>query len=317
MEWRIRGFYCRKLLGLCALSILCLILLSPVQSTAQVEHDDLTGVKVAIYNGAGVLESSRTALTRMFEWMNASVVIVNASQVLEGFLNDFDIFVVPGGSESTACRELQYDEGVSKIQDFVDAGGSYFGICGGATYGSNYLHLFNGSMGPVSEPGSLIHITIMHIYQSPNGPDLSDIPENFSTMYWGSQYFLPRYGSDARVIATYEYNNAAGMVACKYGSGTVFLSSPHPEYEENDDRDGTTFGDDLVDPDSEWPLLLSVSKWLVEASSEEPTATTTPSTTTIPTDAATTLDMPLIAIASTGIVMVVLVVSVVYRRTRY
>ena len=315
MEWRTRGFHCRKLLGLWSLSILCLLLLAPVQSTALFEHDDLTGVKVAVYNGAGVMDSSRTALTRMFEWMNASVVTVNASQILEGFLDGFDILVIPGGSESIAAIELQYSEGGLKIQDFVSNGGSYFGICGGATYGANYLHLFNGSMRPVPDPGPLIHITTMHVYQSPTGPDLSGIPENFSIMYYASQSFLPRYGTSVHVIATYECNNAAGMVACEYGYGTVFLSSPHPEYEENDDRDGTTFGDDIVDPDSEWPLLLRVSMWLVEASSEVPT--TTPPTTTTPTDAGTTLDVSLIAIASTGIVMVVLVVFAVYRKAHY
>ena len=318
MERRNRGFHSRKLLGLCALSILCLVLLSPVQSTAQVEHDDLTGVKVAVYNGAGVMESSRTALTRMFEWMNASVSIINASQILDDSLTDYDLLVIPGGSETTACSELQYYTGVLKIQNFVKNGGSYFGICGGATYGANYLHLFNGSMSPLSEPGLLIHMTTMYVNKSSTGPVLSDLPESFSTMYYASQYFVPEADANVQAVATYEYNGQAGMVACKYGSGTVFLSSPHPEFEEDDNRDGTTFGDNLVDPDSEWPLLFRVSKWLIEASPEEQTtATTTPPTTTIPTDTGTTLDIPLIAIASTGIVMVVLVAFVVYRKAHY
>lgn len=316
MEWRTRGNHHRKLPGLCALSILCLILLSPVQSTAQVEHDDLAGVKVAVYNGAGVMESSRTALTMMFEWMNVSVEFVNASQILEGFLNDFDILVIPGGSESIACSELQYYEGVLKIQDFVNKGGSYFGICGGATYGANYLHLFNGSMRPLSEPGSLIHMTIMNVYQSPTGPDLSDIPESFATMNYGSQYFLPDYESDVHVIATYEYNNAAGMVVFKYGSGTVFLSSPHPEYEEDGNRDGTTFGDDLVDPDSEWPLLFRVTQWLIEDSSEEPIDSTT-TTARNSSDATRPLDIPMITVVSSGLVIVVVVVFIVYRKVRF
>jgi hypothetical protein len=54
------------------------------------------------------------------------------------------------------------------------------------------------------------------------------------------------------------------MVTFEYGSGTVFLSSPHPENEEGNPRDGTDYEDELDDPDSEWNLLLTISQWLVE-----------------------------------------------------
>jgi glutamine amidotransferase-like uncharacterized protein len=33
-------------------------------------------------------------------------------------------------------------------------------------------------------------------------------------------------------IALYPQNNEPGMIACRYGNGTVFLSFPHSEYEE-------------------------------------------------------------------------------------
>lgn len=293
-------------MGLCVLSVLCLIFLSPTPSPAQFDQDDLTGVNVAVYNGAGVMGSSRIALTRMFEWMNASVEVINASQILDGALDDYDILVIPGGSESICCSELQYLEGVRKIQDFVGKGGSYFGICGGATYGANYVDLFNGSMRPLSEPGQLIHLTTMHVNQSSTGPDLSDCPANFSTMYYGSQYFVPDVGTDVHVIATYAYNDAAGMIALKYGNGTVFLSSPHPEYEENSNRDDTPFGDDLDDPDSEWGILFRVAKWLIDASYVEPTTTPTSTTNTAP-------DLSLILISSTGAVIITVAVAVVYR----
>jgi glutamine amidotransferase-like uncharacterized protein len=295
------------------MSILYLILLSPIPSVAQVDHDDLSGVKVAVYNGAGVMSSSRIALTRMFEWMNASVVTVNASQILEDALDEFDILVIPGGSEGTCANELQYMEGIQKVKDFVANGGSFFGICGGATFGASYVGFFNGSMSPVSEPGSLIHLTTMNVNQSSTGPDLSDCPVDFTTMYYASQYFVPQAGTAVHIISTYEYNDEAGMVAFEYKNGTVFLSSPHPEYEENGDRDDTADYDYLDDPDSEWDLLFRVSKWLIEASSVEsssPTTTTSPTTPTI----ATPLDLPLIAVTSVAGVIVVLLVVVLYQR---
>jgi glutamine amidotransferase-like uncharacterized protein len=239
--------------------------LIPVHSQAQTESNDLTGVRVAIYQGSGVMPSSHTALTKMFEWMNASVTSVNASQIRDGVLTGYDIFVIPGGSESSCSSELS-TEGKQKVKDFVTNGGSYFGICGGATFGASYLSLFDGYMAPVNEPGPLIHMTTMHINQSSTGPVLSECPENVTTLYYASQYFIPEFGTSVQVIATYDCNEKAGMIAFSYGYGTVFLSSPHPEYEENSDRDGTTFVDYLNDPESEWDLLLRVSRWLVLAS---------------------------------------------------
>ena len=126
-------------------------------------------------------------------------------------------------------------------------------------------------------------------------------------MYYASQYFTLLPGVSVHTIATYEYNGRAGMIACEYGNGTVFLSSPHPEYEEDGARDDPTAYDYLDDPDSEWALLFSVSKWLIEASYVEPSSSTT-------TPTPSPFDLPLIVVASTASVIVVLAVAVYYRR---
>ena len=304
--------YWQGFLSLCLLSILCLSLLFPTLTLAQTEYDDLSGVNVAVYNGLGVMGSSHIALTRMFEWMNATVSSVTASQILDDVLNDYDIFVIPGGSESTCSSELD-DEGRLKIIEFVANGGSYFGICGGSTFAVRYLHLFNGFMGPVSEPGDLIHMTTMHINRTSNGPDLSNLSENCSVMYYASQRFTPNpyQATSIHSIATYDYDGSAGMIAFEYENGTVFLSSPHPEYEENSDRDDTSFGDDLEDSDSEWDLLFQVSLWLIETSYVELDASTTTTTTS---STALPLDLPLITVVSTGVVIITLIAVVLYRR---
>lgn len=272
---------------------------------AQTEYDDLTGVNVAVYHGLGVMSSSYTALTKMFEWMNATVGNVTADQIQSDVLYEYDILVVPGGSETTCNNELD-TEGKEKLKDFVATGGSYFGICGGATFGANFMHFLNGSMRQVLEPVEVIHMTTMHINQSSTGPDLSDCPENVTTMYYGSQYFVPDEGFPVHTVATYDYNDRAGMIAFEYQNGTVFLSSPHPEYEEGSDRDGTTFQDEFDDPESEWDILLQVSRWLIEASPE--TRPTTPEP----------LDIVSIGIISGGAValVVALIVVVKWKKSR-
>jgi hypothetical protein len=153
--------------------------------------------------------------------------------------------------------------------------------------------------------------------RSSTGPDLVNSPDNYTTMYYASQYFIPNEGVNVQVVATFESGKAV-MIAFEYGYGTVFLSSPHPEYEENDDRDGTSDYDYLDDPDSEWDFLLSVSQWLIEASSDEPSSTTTNSVDTTTTDTVNTnaLDFPLLATTTSGVVIAVLVVGILYRRMR-
>ena len=201
-----REFCGQRIPGICILSLLCLILLSPTHSAAQVEYDNLTGVKVGVYNGTGEMNSSRIALVRMFEWMSATVVEVNASQILGDFLDDCDILVFPGGPESSYMIDLQFITGIETIQDFIENGGSYFGICGGSTFGAKTLDLFDGNMYPVNEPGDTIHMSTMNVNQSSTGPDLSDYSANFTTMYYASQYFVPTVRTDVHVIAKYDSN---------------------------------------------------------------------------------------------------------------
>jgi hypothetical protein len=136
------------------------------------------------------------------------------------------------------------------------------------------------------------------------------LPENFTTMYYASQRFTPNPYAETSIhtIARYDYDGSAGMIAFEYGNGTVFLSSPHPEYEEDADRDDTVFGDDLEDPESEWDLLLRVSNWLIEASYVEEVTTTTT------TNSTGTLDLSFVGLASAGVVVVVLVAAILARR---
>ncbi|MHA1963943.1 MAG: BPL-N domain-containing protein [Candidatus Thorarchaeota archaeon] len=236
--------------------------------TSQESSSDLQGVRVAIYDGAGVLHSSKVALERMFQWMNATTGLVDGTQIRNGTLDDYDILAMPGGSALTYQAALQ-TEGLEIVRNFVRTGGSYFGICGGSLFATNiYLSLFNGSYSN-SINGSGIHLTQVNVNRSSSGPDLSDEPESYLTMYWASSFFYSSDMSGIIPITTYPQNDRPGMIAFMYGQGTAFLSSAHPEYEEGNDRDGLSEFDYLEDPDSEWGLILKVSCWLIDASTVE------------------------------------------------
>jgi glutamine amidotransferase-like uncharacterized protein len=228
----------------------------------------MEGVRVAVYNDRGALPDSATALLNMFRWMNAEANYVNATQIRDGVLDEYDIVVFPGGRTDFYSSSLG-SIGMNAIRDFVAGGGSYFGICGGSLLGTNlYLGLFDGrASGAVNGSGTKLLSMIVNVNST--SPDLSGEPSTYEVLYWDSGYFFSSnatYMSTVIPIALYPQNNEPGMIACRYGNGTVFLSFPHPEYEEGSARDGTVQFDSYNDPDSEWNLLMKVSLWLVEAS---------------------------------------------------
>jgi glutamine amidotransferase-like uncharacterized protein len=280
---------------------------------------DLLDVNVAVYSDRGALEDSTLALNAMFSWMNATVGYVNSTEIKNGILDEYDLLAFPGGATGTYAVYLGVD-GMEAIRQFVANGGSYFGICGGSLLGtSGRLGLFNGSY-VSNNPGYALgtYLTEMTVNLNSTGPMLSDLPENYTTMFWNSAYFEKDDMSDIIPIMSYPLNGLPAMIAFKYEHGTVFLSSPHPEYEEGDNRDATDNWDYLDDPDSEWDLMHRVSRWLIDESIYTPTTTTSTTTSTTPTSPTNTSadtdnsGMYLAIVGST--VGVVLVVAVLIRR---
>ncbi|MGY5854200.1 MAG: BPL-N domain-containing protein [Candidatus Thorarchaeota archaeon] len=292
---------------------------------------DLTGFNVAIYNDRGTEHwpSGWISLNAMFSWMNATIQYVNVTEIQEGILSNFDIVAFPGGSASTYRLALNED-GMDEIRSFVNNGGSYFGICGGSLFGTaGRLGLFDGSyISPVPGVPDGAYLMNMTVNRESTGPDLSDEPANYSTLYWSSSYFESENMSDIIPIMQYPGTNYSSMIAFNYGNGSVFLSSPHPELEEGDNRDGSSAFDYLDDPDSEWGLLLKVSYWLVYSTlpPPEPTeslltttttstdVTTTQSTTTTSENVQETFDIVLVSLISVGVLGIVVIAILIRKR---
>ncbi|MFW9918008.1 MAG: BPL-N domain-containing protein [Candidatus Thorarchaeota archaeon] len=247
-----------------------LILIGPYPAFAQNDSErvDLEGVKVAVwYYSDYIVTSSAIALHAMFEWMNATVEYVNASEVRSDVLDEYDLLAMPGGMVNAYMGALG-TSGIENLRDWIAEGGSYFGICGGAIFAaaSRRLGIYNGTYEQVV-PGDISMAQMeMTLNTTCHGPNLSDMPENFSTLYWGSSYFVPDEGFDYIPIARYSEGNGPGMIAFTYGYGNAFLSSPHPEYEEGISRDDTNDFDAYIDPDTEWDFLLRIAIWQIESS---------------------------------------------------
>jgi glutamine amidotransferase-like uncharacterized protein len=308
----------RRFRGCFALFLVLFLVSStiPLGTSAQTQNEEITdleGINVAVYGGEGAVTHCLRALASLFEWLNASVEIIHANTILNETLEAYEIVAYPGGNAFDYHVELGR-EGLNIIREFVSNGGSYVGICGGSTFACEQsLGFFNGSRGLTPYEGIGPYLINMTVNRECEGPDLSDLPENITTMYWGSVYFAPPEGLEIYPIASYGANGEIGMLAFNYGHGTVFISSPHPEYEEGSDRDGTVFCDELNDPDSEYELLRRVMVWLIEESYVTPESNNT-ETTTNSTDSGIVSIQILGSIGVAAIIVVV--VAFVYHKKR-
>lgn len=280
----------------------CLLLLtgsatSIIPQYTQMHNLDLGEVEVAVYAGGSSSVSSREALVEMFVWMNASVTVLSATSIKNGVLDGYDLLVVPGGFAGDYNEDLG-GTGRSMIRTFIQNGGAYFGICAGAYFACDwiiwegtpieyYLDLFSGcGIGAIDEimPWPGYTMCQINIASDSELIHLSQEPENHTVMYYGGPYFVPNNPEEIEVIARYSVNNEPAMIAFEYETGRVFLSGPHPEWEEDSDRDGQAWNDVFDDNGSEWPMMLSVARWLTE----QPTSCSSTTTETSSTSTATT-----------------------------
>ena len=92
--------------------------------------------------------------------------------------------------------------------------------------------------------------------------DLSQEPTTHSIMYYGGPYFETEGVDGITTLATYSLNGMPAMIAFEYEQGRVFLTGPHPEWEEDSFRDGCVWDNYLEEGDSEWNLCKEISLWL-------------------------------------------------------
>jgi glutamine amidotransferase-like uncharacterized protein len=299
-----------------ALTILSISLITSQHTTivsGQESRDDLTGINVAVFNGGPTSTSSRDALAAMFGWMNASVSILSTGSIKTGALIDYDLFVVPGGYAADYNDALGYG-GLSQIRSFVEGGGAFFGVCAGAYFACDRivwegspidysLDLFAGTgIGAIDAIAEWpnYNMCVVDLNKSNSLIDFSEEPNNHTVLYYGGPYFTLDESSGAEVLASYRINDQPAMIAFEYDAGRVFLSGPHPEWEEDSDRDGQTWPDGFNDYGSEWNMMLKVSLWLTEIPVETSSTTPVPMTSFNPNP----LGLLLICVGTFGVIVV-------------
>ncbi len=191
-----------------------------------------------------------------------------ADEVREGRLQapDVAVFVLPGGADLYYVEKLE-GEGNRQIRAYVESGGRYLGICGGAYYAARSIVYAEGSahevagpralgffpgraVGPVGESGPLDR----EGFPPPRILSLLDpvSPEPIAAaVYWGGPAFVGHdrggesgskadgeIGPAVEILARYDTPETdrplPAIVRCAVGRGRAVLCGIHPEITPDD-----------------------------------------------------------------------------------
>jgi glutamine amidotransferase-like uncharacterized protein len=213
----------------------------------------------------------------MFQWMGLTVVFVDAEDINQGGLSGMELICIPGGDMYVYSQSLG-QSGIDNIREFISYGGGYIGVCGGAYFAGERvywrgnqipmtsLNLFEGeSRGPYEEivPYPQYAMAQIDIVGSEH-PTMEGEPRSTQILYYWGPALLPDDESIVDVLGRYSSIDEPAILALSYGRGRVFLIGTHPEIEEDDDRDGTDFAEELNDQGTDWDLMQRATLWCLK-----------------------------------------------------
>ncbi|UCG29960.1 MAG: hypothetical protein JSV53_10740 [candidate division WOR-3 bacterium] len=230
-------------------------------------------VTIGVYSDSGAAAACVTAAEKMFRWMGYEVFRMDADFINNQDIQRIDIFYFPGGSPVPYTRSITY-EGRKKIRKMIEGGRGYIGTCAGGiyaaefqrwngeTYSAGQLGIFPGTAaGPIPQIYELPDIGMCQVNLNKPHEITRAEPDSLWIMFYNGPYFIPGTDSDVDTVGTYEITGYLALVANEYGKGRVFLTGPHPEWEEDDDRDGVSYFDRFDDMGSDWTLMRRAVQW--------------------------------------------------------
>jgi glutamine amidotransferase-like uncharacterized protein len=234
-------------------------------------------VDVLLYSDRGTSDRCVQATEKMFQWMNLTVKLVNTDEINTMNLSKYRILCMPGGDMYVYSQDIS-SQGKENIKNFITKGGGYIGICGGAYFACQQV-VWQGSRlpmtplglllgtaeGPVNEvtPRSNYKMCEVNIVCSTHPITLSE-PDALWMLYHSGPALTLEGKQNVSILGKYCQTNKTMMLAFEYGLGRVFLIGTHPEFEEDNDRDGVTYYDELDDQGSDWNLMRKAAFWIMK-----------------------------------------------------
>lgn len=211
---------------------------------------DSSNFRIGLYLDNGVFDDCRTSTKLMLDEMNCSYTIINKDSILSGCLQRYSLLLMPGGDMWTYKNHLG-NNGMNLIKEYVNKGGGYIGICGGAYFASYKvvwrgwaeeprtnilmygLNLFTGTAdGPIEDfaPTYVVEQCKIKITDL-NHPVCKDIQETITPYYHHGPNFLINSSQTISVLGKTVNGEKTAIIAFNYNWGKVFLISSHPEFD--------------------------------------------------------------------------------------
>lgn len=213
-------------------------------------------VRVAIFETPDAADTIPALISVLKREHRFEYQTMNAASIRNGDLRNADILLVPGGRASLKAQELS-EAGQIRIREFIQGGGGYVGICGGAFLalsGQDWnLRLVNSRPLSGSVPCGVKGVQPMMdrgagtvlIRFSSVGKRLFSVTKSYIPLQYSSGpifgrgleselpdfVVLARYDSELFECELQRYTmiHRPAIIAVQYGLGHVILFSPHPE----------------------------------------------------------------------------------------
>ncbi len=193
-----------------------------------------------------------------------------------GLLQGFDVLLFGGGFAYPGYTVHISDRGKARIQEYIQGGGAFVGICAGAYFACDSLdyegHTWADESGYDTDLypsvcGGPVHEVSSYPLWAPATIDFPghDAYQDFEQapfqrqLYYAGGPFFPELPASAEVLATYgdqgPHLGQPAAVTLPYGDGRVVLWGPHPEVLAVDEHPETT-----MDPHNR-ELYAMVVRW--------------------------------------------------------
>ncbi len=245
----------------------------------------IEGAEFAIYSNddEGTWKDGIVAFEQFLEWKSITFERVSPSDINTVKLADFyEAIYFPGG-DADYFNEAIDQKGIQHIKELVNAGGGYIGMCAGAEFACDRLvwdgytidyplDFFVGrAVGPIDAIAVWPEYAMTTLSMNLTNPINQFEPDSEVMLYYGGCAMYPDSGMLFDTVATFDaLNDDNAIINFHYGNGRVLLIAPHPEIEEDSDRDKTDVAEELDDAGSDWPFLWSAVDWLLGDSITDP-----------------------------------------------
>lgn len=176
-------------------------------------------IALFVHQPACSVQSANGIIQALGTYYNFKIFTRHA--VERDFFDDVDLVVFPGGLGDADCFEYLLKDNKSRIQEFVNQGGAYLGICMGAYWaGSNYFNLIN-------------NVDAVQYMRRPNADTRRPHAKNISVhwgnipmkMFWYDGCALIGDETQFKTVARYAANSDPMAII----QGRVGLIGCHPE----------------------------------------------------------------------------------------